>query len=299
MIRCLKRNFAEPDLFDRRFCIPLQQDRLFRTDPEIGKGHIADVFQFHSVLHTDPYRTVLRLDDKIGEDHIAQIHEPAVFPFFREITDRIIDVDPVAASAERDIAEGAAADRIIAGAADPDPLTPAVEHAVGDIDIFADRTVIGEFAHRTDYDAVVACPEETVTHRDASAADDVQTVVVDHLLTGCDADPVHMHIFAVEQQKSPAGRIREGDILEFDIRAVEELNHAGTRMRRLGKNFSIGNIGIVEFRTLSIDLALPGDCDIFRVEGCEQDFAAAFRCDIDQRGIAEIVIFFRRIESEN
>ena len=277
MIGCLKRDLAEPDLFDRRFRIPLQQDRLLRTDPEIGKGHAPDVFQLHPGLHTDPDRTALRLNDKITENYVTQIHEPAVLPLFGEITDRIIDVDPVAASAERDIAEGAAADRIIAGTADPDPLTPAVQHTVGDRDIFADRMIILEFADRADYDTVIASPEETVADRDSFAADDVQTIIVDHLLTAGHADPVYMDIFAVQQKEGPAGRIREGDILELDILAVEELYHARTRMGRLGKNFSGGNIGIVEFRTLSIDLSLSGDCDIFSVEGGKQDFAAAFR----------------------
>ena len=75
-----QRDLVEPDFFDWRFRIALQQDRLFRTDPEIGKGHISDVFQLDSFFCVDPDRTAVCLNDEIGEYQISQIHKTGIVP---------------------------------------------------------------------------------------------------------------------------------------------------------------------------------------------------------------------------
>ena len=182
----------------------------------------------------------------------------------REITDGVVQIDADVPAADDQVAEAAAADFVVAGTAEPHPLTGALQHAVGHDHIL--RQAFGvplPGPPGPDDQRIVAGRDETVADRNPFPAEEVQSVVVDHAGIAVDAKSGNRDILAFDQPGGPAGGVEKGHPFEPDVPAVNQLQQARTRLLRLRIEKSpFQPVAVVERRPAAFDHPAAGDGDI-------------------------------------
>lgn len=213
--------------------ISAQRYRKTGIDLKIAELNPAYSPQGDSVFAEKTDRIAARNDVEIPEGQIADVNISGAFS--AEIGIRMRTQNRRTVSPECYAAEPAVPDCVIAGTTNADALTGAVQQTVGHGNIFTDGRNVFIPADRTENQTVISGSENTVTDHNIAAAVNINSVIIDHLLTAADGNAADEHIFTGSQPAGPPRRVNQRNILNPHIAAAAELNKPGTRPGRFCK----------------------------------------------------------------
>ena len=262
--------------FDWRVRVADEPERVIGFHVEIPKCYILDAANLDAVLH-DNLHSGPAEGTGVAVEHDIRNRHPA-FVVRADVADGIVEEYSVGAACA-DVLEDGVPYRVVRRAADSYRLAGAVEDAVGNDDVLANRSVGRLLAHRSQDEAVVAGAEPGLAYADVAARVEVDSVGIDDPPVVVDRYRVHENVFAKAYEHRPAGRVLERDALETHVAAADELDEPRARQDRFRPQPLEAAAFVAareKLRPLTVDHSLAGYRDILFIPGVNENKPGRF-----------------------
>ena len=262
--------------FDWRIRVADEPERVIGFHVEIPKCYILDAAYLDAVLHDNLHRRPAE-GTRVAVEHDIRNGHPA-FVVRADVADGIVEEYSVGAACA-DVLEDGVSYRVVRRAADSYRLARAVEDAVGNDDVLANRSVGRLLAHRSQDEEVVAGAEPGLAYADVAARVEVDSVGIDDPPVVVDRYRVHENVFAKAYEHRPAGRILERDALETHVAAADELDEPRARQDRFRPQpLEAGTFVATREKlgALPVDHSFAGYRDVLFVPGVKEDKPGRF-----------------------
>ena len=276
MLLAVDGDVLENHPFDWRVRVADEPERVIGFHVEIPKCYILDAANLDAVLHDNLHRRPAE-GTRVAVEHDIRNRHPA-FVVRADVADGIVEEYSVGAACA-DVLEDGVPYRVVRRAADSYRLAGAVEDAVGNDDVLANRSVGRLLAHRSQDEAVVAGAEPGLAYADVAACVEVDPVGIDDPPVVVNRYRINENIFAKAYEHRPTGRVLERDALETHVAAADELDEPRARQDRFRPQPLVSAAFVAareKLGALPVDHSFAGYRDVLFVPSVKEDKPGRF-----------------------